>query len=196
MEKPPLLYHGSPNKCLEVLEPRVSKGSGEQYGKLVYASPDIATSSVFLADVPGRWSLGAFGAVQYALIAVPRDKFIANDKGGSIYVLPSETFETDEHRGLGSKEWASEVPVRAIEKMDFSSALEAMLNYGVQVYFITSDQLDLFNTSLDYGLSILSSMESENERQNVNVRPLMPSGEPASTLSSDHFPSPTKCKSF
>jgi hypothetical protein len=170
MEKPPKLYHGSPDRNIEVFEPRISKGSGEAYGPLVYASPDLAISSAYLADIPRRWSSGQFGDVPYALITVPRDEFIANDKGGCIYVLPTETFEPD--RGLGSAEWASTVPVKPVEKLEFPSALDAMLDHGVQVYFVTPEQHAQIRSSPDHGLSTLNSMTSENQSRGVNPKAL------------------------
>ena len=57
-KKPLFLYHGSPHKSIEEFEPRKSKGTGEELGPRVYATPDLATASAFLADIKKEWSAG------------------------------------------------------------------------------------------------------------------------------------------
>lgn len=103
-EKPPFLYHGSPRGDIKKFEPKVSGGSGEKYGALVYAAPDMATASIFMSNVKGEWSAGRFSGVPYTLIPMSRDEFIKNDTGGCIYVLPSDTFSFERGRGMGEYE--------------------------------------------------------------------------------------------
>jgi hypothetical protein len=170
MEKPPKLYHGSPNKNIELFEPRVSHGTGGADGKMVYASPDLAISSIFMAKVEGRWSAGKFGNIPYALITAPREQFIEDDNGGVIYVLPSDTFDTDPQRGLGNAEWASPVPVAPSEQIEYQSALDAMIENGIQVYFVTPEKHAELKELPDKGRAYLSSLESENQRRRVNIR--------------------------
>jgi hypothetical protein len=51
-EKPPFLYHGSPKGDIEEFIPRVSSGTGDNFGARVYASPHVETACMFMAD-PG-----------------------------------------------------------------------------------------------------------------------------------------------
>ncbi len=170
MEKPPRLYHGSPNKTIEEFEPRVSKGTGEKFGALVYATSNLAIASIFLSEVKKTWSAGRFGDVPYALITVPREEFITHDKGGYVYVFSSKSFESDPKRGLGEYEWASKEKVKPIEKIEYPSALEAMLENGVQVYFVDDEMFKRIKSSQDHGLFVLQSLESENQKRSINVR--------------------------
>jgi hypothetical protein len=94
-EKPPFLYHGSPRGEIEEFEPSVSGGSGEKYGALVCAAPDLATAIIFMVRVKGGWSAGRFFDVPYVLLPVSRDEFIEDDAGGYIYILPSDTFNSE-----------------------------------------------------------------------------------------------------
>ena len=185
MEKPSKLYHGSPNKNIEVFEPKVSHGTGDPYGKMVYASPDLAVSSIFLAKVEGRWSAGRFGNIPYALITVPREQFIEKDEGGVIYVLPNDTFDTDPERGLGEAEWASPEPVVPTEKIEYSSALDAMLENGIQVYFLTPEKHAELKELPDKGRAYLSSIESENQHRGINIKEFHKEPEIAEQLSAE-----------
>lgn len=169
-EKPLLLYHGSPRGDIEKFEPRVSGGSGEQYGALVYAAPDMATASIFMAKVEGEWSAGRFSGIPYALIPMSRDEFMKNDAGGFIYILPSDTFSFERGRGMGEYEWASKDKVVPIRKIQYSSALEAMLENGVQVYFVDQNIFRGIKKSEDHGLRILRQVQSENQKYGINAK--------------------------
>ena len=109
--KPEFLYHGSPNRNIDVFKLQISYGSGEKYGAKVYATPDKAISTIFLSDVKKPWTAGKYGDVLVSVIPYSRKKFIAHDKGGIIYVLPGDTFEHNENE-MGGGEWASAVGPR------------------------------------------------------------------------------------
>lgn len=168
-EKPQYLYHGSPNKNIEEFEPRISGGTGESHGPLVYATPDIAIASAFMADVGRSWSAGFINNIPYVVIPINRDVFLENDKGGSLYTLPSESFDFDVHRGLGRREWASKEKVRPVEKKDHESAIDTMIEHGVQVYFVGEDFFQQLKISEDKG-GILNKIESENQHRGQNIK--------------------------
>ena len=176
MEKPKFLYHGSPHVDIEEFEPRISPG-GEKYGALVYASPDLAAASIFMLKTDRSWSASRFSFtgrydVLCAIITEPREDFIKHDVGGHIYVLPSDTFETDPNRGLKEKEWASKVKVKPVQKLEFKSALDAVIENGVQVYFVDSEIYEKMESSKDHGQEILKNLESENQKRGVNIKKL------------------------
>lgn len=170
LEKPPLLYHGSAHKELEELKPQ-GKSERTDEGELLYATPDFAIASIFLAD-GAHYGCGKFGKIPYAWIIANRDEFISHDKGGHIYVLSSDSFEINQGRGLGNEEYTSEEPVAPIKTVEYSSAIDAMIENGVQVYFIDQETYDKIQASQDHGRSIYSKLESENQRRGANVRPL------------------------
>lgn len=177
IEKPKFLYHGSPHGDIEELEPRVSPGSGEKYGALIYASPDLAAASIFMAKVNGSWSATRLSSETYDILCIiisePRDEFIKNDKGGHIYVLPSDTFEIDLGRGLKDKEWASKEKVKPIKKIEYASALDTIIENGVQVYFVDKETYEKLVKVHGYDKeAILMGLESENQRRGVNIKKL------------------------
>ncbi len=168
-EKPPFLYHGSPHKDIEAVEPRKEKHRDPEEGELVFATQDLAIATIFMTK-DSRGS-GAFGEVPYVYIIGPRERFIENDNGGHIYVLPSDTFACDpNNKGLGVYEWTSKEKVKPVRKIEYPSTLNAMLENGVQVYFIDEETRRKIEASKDHGLSIYRELESENQRRGINIR--------------------------
>lgn len=137
------VYHGSANKHIEKFEPRVSPGN-EKYGAHVYASPSKAAASVFMADVGKPWSAGVVNGALCAIIPLTREEFMRRDNGGCIYTFSAETFSSDAERNLGDLEWASSVAVSPVDKTEYSSVLDAMLQNGVRVCFVDDGMLEKY----------------------------------------------------
>ena len=168
MEKPSVLYHGSSNKEIERVEPSAKKVRDGAEGPKIFATPDKRMASVFIVGVDDSWeNSGQHNGVPYMVIS-DRERFSALDHGGTIYHLPSDSFTSDSEKGLGELEWASNEPVQPTHKEEHELALEAMLNHGVQVYFVDKATYDAFRSAPDHGLSILRTTTSENQRQNIN----------------------------
>ena len=134
-EKPPFLYHGSPNGEIEEFTPRVSMGSGEKFGPKVYASDDIAVASMMTTRLPMTWGGGIHNGEVYCYIPMTREEFINFDTGGWIYKLDSDAFSTVDGGGMQEKEWGSSVSVKPIEKIRVESSYDAMTEHGVRMYF-------------------------------------------------------------
>jgi hypothetical protein len=148
MEKPKFLYHASPNKDITVFEPRRETARDLKEGPVVFATPSKAYASMFMVSSDDTWtSKGQFNGTWYQAIA-NKDRFIQIDKGGAIYTLPSEKFETNATKGLGLNEWTSKETVSPNSKELYDSCLSAMLQNGVRVFFITEDNLREFRQNL------------------------------------------------
>jgi hypothetical protein len=106
-----------------------------------------------------------------AKIPYSREEFIARDTGGTMYALPSDEFELNGDE-LGGGEWASDKVVTPIERADYTSALEAMIENGVQGYFVDDETMVSMINTEDGGVEILKNLQSENQRRGINVRPL------------------------
>jgi hypothetical protein len=172
IEKPPVLYHASPNKDIEVFEPRKESVRDATEGPRVFATPDKAVAAMFLVRTNDSWAaIGTFDGTPCFVIG-DKERFTKLDTGGAIYSLPNTSFETDVTKGLKKLEWTSTENVRPTGKEAFDSALEACINYGVQVYFVDKETLQAIRNSSDHGLSILRKLESENQKIGRNVRVL------------------------
>lgn len=169
-EKPPFLYHGSPNRDIDELEPRQKTYRDLEEGPQLFASQELSVASMFLFE--GSFSSGLFNKTPYAAIVGSREEIMQRDRGGHVYVLPSETFSCDPHKGLGEYEWTTRDSVKPIKTIEYPSAIDAMMENGVQVYFIDQETRDRIDNSADHGFAILSSLESENMRRGIKVKPL------------------------
>lgn len=168
--RPKFLYHASSNKNISVFEPRNQSIRDPGEGKMVFGTPDLSFATMFLVRSKDDWShKGKFKGVYYNVIN-DRKRFEEMDKGGSIYILPSESFTTDSTKGMGTIEWFSKVPVKPIKEIDYSSGLQAMLDNGVQVYFVDKETWNKIQNSNDRGHEILSKLESENKRVGKNAK--------------------------
>jgi len=170
-EKPPFLYHASQNKNIEELKPQAISFRDPKEGAVVFASPDYALVTTFLIKTDESWTqIGKNNKVPYIIIN-DREHFMERDKGGTIYKLPNTSFNYDPGKGMGEYEWISREPIKPIEKKDYGSALEAMIENGVQVYFVdkkTFDELERTEKGEDY-VKLLKGLESENQKRGKNV---------------------------
>ncbi len=171
MNKPEYLYHASENKKITVFEPRAEQVRDSSEGPVVFATPHVDSAACFIVKTDDSWTQkSAFNDVQTMIIS-DKSRFEGQDKGGAIYKLPSDSF-INEIRGGANDEWTSRVSVMPISKKVFDSGLEAMLEYGVQVFFVDGDTFKQINTTKDHGLSILRTLVSVNQIRNINIKPL------------------------
>jgi len=132
-EKPNKFYHGSPNRGIEELEPRRKSFRDKTEGELLFATPDIACATLFLVRMHDDESLKGTDDGFYINVIADKEKFTELDKGGTIYELPDANFTSDPNRW--SKEWATKEKIKPRDKIHFDSALRAMIDNGVKVYF-------------------------------------------------------------
>lgn len=172
LEKQPFLYHTSPSRDIEEFQPQANSVRDSKEGSVVFGARDLALASTFLVEADDSWTeRGTFGGAYYFVVS-DGEKFKSSDKGGALYVLPNNTFECDVNKGMGDLEWTSEQGVKPVDKTVYESALDAMINNGVQVYFIDQGTFSKIQQAEDHGLSILQSLESENQKRGINIFPL------------------------
>lgn len=168
-EKPLFLYHASANREIEKFEPRAKKIRDPEEGPVIFATPDLALATTFLvSEVNDNWTqIGKIDGTPYMVI---RDKkhFLRCDKGGSIYKFNNDGFTSHPHKGMGDDEWVSKNTVSPVEKINVQSALETMIENGVQVFFVDKDIFNKIKYSVDWS-NVLKTLESENQRRGKNV---------------------------
>lgn len=92
---------------------------------------------------------------------------VKKDKGGTIYTLPSKTFE--HYKG---HEWFSRESIKPLSKKKVKSSLTTMMKNGVQVYFTDKKTFEEIEKAKDQGTVILNSLKSENEKRGLPVKQL------------------------
>lgn len=169
-KRPTFLYHASQNKDIKIFEPRAESVRDINEGPVVFATPDKVMASVFIVSTNDTWAnSGLFGSVHY-FVCGNENKFRNIDKGGAIYTLPANTFQNDPSKGLGTREWTSKISVEPIKIELYESGLEAMIDMGVQVYFVSQEKFEDIQRSQDHGNEILRNSISENQKRNKNVK--------------------------
>ena len=136
-----VLYHGSPNPNIRIFEPRAENIRHPDEGNVVFASPSIRFASCYLFRWDDSWVhqfIGDNGDIYMVIANISR--FRENDKGGSIYLMPIKGFVHEKDKGLGVYEWTNKSAVTPYGKINFLSALGAMKEFGVKVYFIDDEQ--------------------------------------------------------
>ncbi|MBI2409602.1 hypothetical protein HYV30_00990 [Candidatus Kaiserbacteria bacterium] len=173
-EKPPVLYIAAQTPNLQELTPREGRNRGENEGAVIFATPNKELASIFLVEGhDDSWmQIGYFSDVPYVTICMNRDDFLKRDHGGTMYEVSSNAFNFDPNLGMGEKEWTSRDPVTPISETHYASALDAMIENGVNVYFADQATFDAVNNADDHGLSILLSLTSENKLRNKVTKPL------------------------
>ena len=164
-ERPIVVYHSSRKSNIEEFIPRKERVRDPDEGSVIFATPNKALASAFLIeDHNDDWTqIGFYNNIPVVVICLDREEFIKRDKGGTLYILPSDTFDFDPNRGMREQEWTSRSNVRPIGKTEYASALDAMLENGVYVYFVDQKTFDEIGEADDYGADILFNSVSENQ---------------------------------
>ena len=157
-EKPPVLYHATQSANIERFEPRSIKRRERDDSPMVFATPDKTIAAAFLFPWDDSWvQMGTIEDEPYMVIS-DEARFRALDTGGYIYSLPSDTFDTDMEKGLRSLEYTSSEAVEPVDEEFHSSALEAMINAGMKVYFVDRATFDEIQSAEDDGRAIISNL--------------------------------------
>ena len=137
----------------------------------MFASDDLASVTRFSVPADDSWTqISSFDGV-HTMIISNEERFRLMDKGGAIYSLPSDNFSVED-KEQHPDEWTSKKAIQPTEKIEFDSALDAMLDHKVQVYFTDKDTLTKIQMAEDHGQGILRTLKSENEKLGKNFVPL------------------------
>lgn len=170
-EKPAFVYHASEQQGVEEFEPRSESVRDPNEGPVVFATPDRAYALQFLVPGDNRDSKrGYYNGIPTIVIRGSLDDFVQRDKGGYLYQLPSETFDFDPTKPMGNREWTSRASVKPIQSEHCPSTIDALIEAGVQVYFVNDAMFAKIRSEKNAGFETLLTLTSENMRQGKNVR--------------------------
>jgi hypothetical protein len=166
IEKPAILYHASPIKNIDQLKPANETTRDENEGEVVFAGANLAEVSRFLVPVDDSWTLIATYKNIPTIVISDEHRFRELDKGGAIYRLSSDTFSitNPDH----PDEWTSSEPVNTLDEKIVESALDTMIDYGVQVYFVDNTTFERIKKEGKEGYITLNNLESENKKLGKN----------------------------
>ncbi|SRR5260221_925246 len=155
MKRPKYLYHASENKDIEILEPRMQSVRDSEEGPVVFSTQDKALATCFIVNTNDTWAnMGRVNNIIY-FVCSDENRFRKLDKGGAIYTLQSRGFKVDLNKGMGLDEWVSKTSTRPVEKIEYESGLEAMMENGVKVFFVDLRKFNKFMNSYNGKREIL-----------------------------------------
>ncbi len=164
---PEQVFHGSPNAELDELLPRDAPERNEP--PRVYASPSIEVALFSTLNRQTGVGGGIVNGDRYVYLTEPREAYIAREAPACIYALPGAPFRTNASLGLGRLELVSEQAVTPLGKTVIAHPLQALIDAGIRVYFVTDEVAQRIkhaqNTSPETLQRLLGSLRSENERQ-------------------------------
>lgn len=184
--KPQVFFHGSPNRNISILEPRAIKTAKKQEGPIVYATSDMGAASSFFVNWDDSWcNLGGFDFGPFCFVCKDKARFLKGDNGGALYVVLADTFSYLVPSSFFWENlpdvapvwiWISKEPIKPLTKLEFDSALNTMLQFGVQVFFVDEATFASIQNAKDDGRALLMELErsgkSENHIRNINPKPL------------------------
>lgn len=167
-----VLYHGSNNSDLKKIVPRQIHYRDINEGAKIFATPSMAVASCYLFRWDDSWVRqrvlhSTTHIASRVLMIINHQEYARKnaDHGGSIYILPPDSFEVNPEKSLGIYEAVSSIPVVPYAKIDFDSALNAMITFNVDVYFVNNSQFK--------DISSLSSADWINYLDRQKIKPLV-----------------------
>ena len=142
------------------LDPHTNEKHLSHYGKLLFATPYKSMAAMFLAPKTLDNEMMRFGDRFVYVAATSPKEFKQQDTGGTIYELPNAQFSTYSDLNMPGTEYVTKDPVVPIKKYRYESALAAMKENKVEVYFVDESTLRAIRSADDHGLIILKSLAS------------------------------------
>jgi hypothetical protein len=150
-----VLFHGSVNRDISILEPRASHVRNPEEGPVVFATPSAALASCYTFIWDDSWVHQTVDNGQVTMVIGDKERFESQDTGGAIYMVPRHYFSFDSNRGLGIYEWVSKEKVGILLEIGYKSSFAVMKQFGVKIYFLSPEEFKLYLKS------------SEQERSNI-----------------------------
>jgi hypothetical protein len=166
LQKPDTLYHASAQRDIAIFEPRAESVRDVEEGPVVFATPDKAYASLFITPTDDSWTMkGRFSSdgivTPWHMVISDRKRFLELDKGGAIYSLSANSFNSDPQKNLPGIEYTSIDSVVPNSVEGYTSSLEAMIGLGVSIYFVDEATFLAIRQSDDHGAQILKGLKPE-----------------------------------
>lgn len=137
-----VLYHASPDKNLEIIEPKKTLSKDVYIGDYVFATSDKKLAVMYLATRGNYTYMEPRGNEPFIVICAKPKEYLVHDEGGAIYILSSDTFEKTPQIELKDFEMVSSVSVKPTKKETYNNSIEAMRRNGITIYFVSQPKFD------------------------------------------------------
>ena len=136
------LYHASPYKDLQKIQPQRTLSKDMYIGDYVFATSDIKLAAMYLVTRGNATLMNTDAMLPFIVIRNNPKDYVANDMGGAIYIVPDTTFKKSPQEGLEKSELVSSVAVTPIDKIIYRRSIDAMKEMGIVIYFVTKEIFD------------------------------------------------------
>ena len=160
MKKPEVMYHASSESDIAEFEPRNESPRYVGEENLVFATPYKEVAAMFLVPRSIPAEISKYGDSYVVFVNGTENEFRSLDKGGAIYKLPADSFETNRDVGMGDTEWVSRRTVKPISKTLYKLSTEALRENGVNIYFLKDDVFQRVKANPSNGLDIVKSSKT------------------------------------
>ncbi len=130
------LYHSSPIKNLKTIKPQSTLSNNKYIGDFVFATKDRKLSLMYMLPKGFPVLMNSKSSNPYVVIRGEAEDVIQKDKGGALYVLPSETFHETPQKELSEFEKVSKDSVTPIDEIDYASIIDALNMEKISIYFV------------------------------------------------------------
>ncbi len=163
------LYHGSSHKITGPLQPILVQDTPDHIHTKpsVFATERKDLAALFMFPEKLISSIGFEQDIPFICIWGTNEEFNGKKLTGYLYIFNSQDFEK-----VGKEyEWQSFKPVSPVEVKEFPSVIDALIDNGVQVYFINDDPT--FDKIVEHKFNrapILKDLTSENQKRQKNIK--------------------------
>jgi hypothetical protein len=166
--RPHQFYHVSQNGSIDEFVPLPSKRLKDEPDS-VFAATTRSVAAMFGIKSDYTKSGSYDGGKTWTIIVGDAKKFLEDDKGCYMYTLPPEDFTVNPDLGLGLAEWTCPKAVKPTKMQHFDSAIEIMLDSGVNIIPVSSEEMAKLRDPQIDDLSVLSGHNGIKSVEDLRV---------------------------
>lgn len=137
-----ILYHTSSRCDLSIIKPQRTLSKDKYIGDYIFATSDKILAIMYLTT-KGNYSLmNPHSRPPSIVIRSDETSYRKTDKGGTIYTLPSKSFQKTPQTELSDFERVSIVATKPLDKTTYKNSLDAMQAAGIEIYFTNQHTFD------------------------------------------------------
>lgn len=129
------IYHSSPIKNLKIIKPQYTLSHDKYIGNYVFGTKSKRLALMYMLQKGFPRLMKPELPGPYLVICAQKQEILNIDKGGSLYILPSKSFQETPQQGLSKYEMVSLKPVVPIKEIVYPSVISALVKAGINIYF-------------------------------------------------------------
>lgn len=137
------LYHASPVKNLKLLKPQRTLSNDKYIGDFVFATRHKKLALMYMLPKGFPLLMNIESSKPYVVLSGNEKNIIKNDKGGALYIMPSNSFHKTPQARLSDYEMVSKEPVVPLAMTVYESVIKVLNEEDIDIYFVDSKIFDV-----------------------------------------------------